>query len=318
MSIHLQAPHRVLVTPRSLTQVGPDGARALATLRSANYVLVSPPPGETPSEDELVELVAGCVGWVAGVEPITERVLAAATSLRVISRNGAGVDNIELGAAESRGIHVLRAPGANAQGVAELALALALDALRGVTWSAEGLRGGEWRRRRGRELPDLTVGVVGLGAVGRRVAAAFAALGASVVGHDPYAQVVGIDVLPLDALVARADILTLHSPPAADGRPLVDSALLSQVRHGAVLINTARASLVDDDAVLAALESGQLSGYAVDAFRREPPEVTALLRHERTIATPHLGGYTDASVRRAGDEAIANLIAALAGEGQRR
>ena len=304
---------RVLVTPRSLTRAGLDAVPELEPLRERGVELVSGPPGATPTPDQLAVLLEGCEGWIAGVEPISAATLAGAPALRVISRNGTGLDSIDLPAAGRQGVAVQAARGANAQGVAELALTLTLSALRQVPWSAADLRAGRWSRQPARELAELTVGVVGLGAVGARVAQAFTALGAGVVGHDPVAPAGAVTRLDLPALVGVSDVVTLHCPPTP-GAPLVDAVLLGRARPGAVLVNTARASLVDDDAVLAALQSGALSAYAVDAFETEPPEPSPLLRHPRTIATPHLGAFTTASVSRATSAAVANLLAALDGE----
>jgi D-3-phosphoglycerate dehydrogenase len=302
---------RVLVTPRSLTTPGLGSVPELAPLRDAGYELLSPAPGRIPAAHELAGLLPGVVGWLAGVEPITAAVLGAAPDLRVISRNGTGTDAIDLPAAEAAGVAVLRAPAANAQGVAELAVTLALSALRGVPWSAAGVQEGRWERWRGRELADVRVGVLGLGAVGERVARLFTALGSAVTGADPVAAPAGVRRVGLDELVATSDVLTLHAPAPADGRPVLTGDLLATAPAGAVLVNTARASLVDDDAVLAALRSGRLSAYGVDAFPTEPPVLGPLLRHPRVLATPHIGGYTDASVRRATRCAVDNLLQAL-------
>jgi D-3-phosphoglycerate dehydrogenase / 2-oxoglutarate reductase len=313
----VNTPTRILVTPRSLTETGLDNVPELKPLQASGYQLVAAPPARLPTEEELLELVPGCVGWLAGVEHIGARVLEAAKDLRVISRNGAGTDAIDLAAAEREGIRVDRAAGANAQGVAELTLALALSALRYVPWSAAALRTGSWRRWQGRELQDCSVGVVGLGAIGGRVAGLFNSLGSRVVAYDPFApaeQVGPIRQLDLDELLASSDVVSLHAPPPADGRPLLDSARMAVIGRGAVLINTARSALVDDDAVLAALEDGTLSAYAVDAFDSEPPELTPLLQHERVLATPHIGGYTTGSVRRTTALAVENLLAVLGPE----
>jgi D-3-phosphoglycerate dehydrogenase len=305
---------RVLVTPRSLTQDGLHAVAELEPLRLAGFDLVAGPAGRLPSESELLELVPGCAGWLAGVEKIGAQVLAAATELRVISRNGTGVDAVDLGAARRAGIRVERAVGANARGVAELAVALALAGLRQLPRSAAAVRAGHWRRWPGREVADSRVGVVGLGAVGAMAAELFTALGAEVLGYDPFvAPADGPPVrrVELDELLASSHVVTLHAPAPPDGRPLLDAARLATLPAGAVLVNTSRAALVDDHAVLDALNSEALSAYAVDAFDTEPPELTDLLRHERAIATPHLGGYTGASVRRATEQAVRNLLTAL-------
>ena len=154
--------NKILITPRSLTRYGLDRVPELQSLRE-RFELVSGPAGMTPSAEQLAMLVPGCVGWLAGVEAITAPVLEAATTLKIISRNGVGTDAIDLAAARRLGITVANARGSNAQSVAELALALALAALRNVPWSSAALVRGEWCRFEGRELADCTVGVVGLG-----------------------------------------------------------------------------------------------------------------------------------------------------------
>lgn len=302
---------RVLITPRSLTEGGLDAVRELDPLRHRGFELVSVQPGRLPTEDELLDVVPGCVAWLAGVERISDRVLRAATDLRVISRNGTGTDSIDMAAAERAGVSVERAAGANAQGVAELTLALTLCALRHVSWTSAALREGRWERSQGSELAGCTVGVVGLGAVGLRVAEVFATLGSDVVAHDPFVSDASLRLVSLDELLAMSQVVSLHCPASPDGHALIDASRLAVMARATVLINTARSSLVDDDAVLAALQDGSLAAYAVDAFDSEPPEVTALLRHPHVIATPHLGGYTTASVRRATTQAVDNLLAVL-------
>lgn len=299
---------RILITPRSLTQAGVERTAELEPLRAVGYELVSAPAGRSPSEQDLLALVPGCAGWLAGVERIPAAVIAAATDLKVIARNGVGTDNIDLDAAARAGVAVTTAAGANAQGVAELAVTLALSCLRQVPWSAASVRAGGWDRWAAKELSEITVGVVGLGAIGRRVGAAFSALGARVIGFDPFSSDPGIRSVTFDKLVATADVVTLHAPPPKGGSALIDATRLALFAEGAVLVNTARASLVDDAAVLAALENGRLSAYAVDAFATEPPEITPLLLHERVIATPHIGAYTSASVRRATTHAVESLL----------
>lgn len=305
---------RILITPRSMTAAGLDAVTDLAPLRAAGHELVSGPAGRLPSEDELIELVIDIDGWLAGVETISARVLDAAPRLRVISRNGVGADGVDAVAAKAHGVSIQLARGANSRGVAELALALILNGLRDVPSSNASLKAGRWSRSLGRELPETTVGLVGFGAVGRLLASMTSALGARVLAFDPFATVEsqsGAEARDLDAIFAESDVVSLHSPPPADGSALVTGGRLALMRPGGILINTARSALVDDAAVLDALDSERLSAYAVDAFNTEPPELTPLLLHERTILTPHLGGYTGASVRRATQQSVANLLATL-------
>ena len=155
------------------------------------------------------------------------------------------------------------------------------------------------------------MGVVGLGAVGLRVAGVLTALGADVVAHDPFVTDASVRLVGLDDLLATSHVVSLHCPPSSDGHALIGADRLAATARGTVLVNTARSALVDDDAVLAALEDGTLAAYAVDAFDSEPPDLTPLLRHHRVIATPHIGGYTTASVSRATSQAVHNIVTVL-------
>jgi D-3-phosphoglycerate dehydrogenase len=306
---------KILVTPRSLTA---HPHPAFATLAEMGFDIVLGPQGQQPDEAALLSLVPDCVGWIAGVEPVSEAVVNAAPMLRAVSRNGVGVDNLPVKRLKERGIAVLTADGANAAGVAELALALIFSALRHVPAADAGIKAGSWPRRRGRELRNATVGVIGCGAIGRDVAKLTGALGAEVIGYDPmrpnFASPPGFRWAEIPELLAGADIVTLHCPPPAHGRPLIDAETLRHMRHGAVLVNTARAALVDEAAILEAIESGQLDSYAADVFAEEPPRSLALAGHPHVIATSHIGAFTEESVERATVMAIENLLAALKGK----
>ncbi len=304
---------RILITPRSLSTGEHPG---LQPLRKAGFELVRPTPGAMPSEADLIASVPGCVGWLVGVEPVSAAVIDAAGDLRIISRNGSGIDNLPLAAIEARGIKLSRAKGANARGVAELALALTLAGLRDLVPTHLGMREGTWPRRIGTEIRGTEVGVIGLGAVGAIFVEFCLGLGAHVRGHDPFLPP---DVIlhanfrrgDFDAVLDGARVLGLHAPMPANGRPLIGAAEIARLARGAVVVNTARAGLVDADAMLAALESGQVATYATDVFDTEPPSLSPLLAHPRVIMTSHIGGFTTASVERATARAVSNLLNAL-------
>jgi phosphoglycerate dehydrogenase-like enzyme len=307
----------VLVTPRSLTEG--SGTAYLGPVEAAGYRVVLGPRGRQPSEDELADLLPGCVGYIAGAERIGSKALSAAESLRVISRNGSGIDNIDLAATDARGIAVLRAIGANAHGVAELAIALILDGLRQVSAADRALRAGAWDRPIGREVARRQLGIVGYGAIGQRVGELAMSLGMTCLAHDPFrppdAAADGVALVArLADVLATCSIITLHCPPPPDGRPLIGAAELARVPRGAVLVNTARWSLVDRDAIVAALDDGTLSAYATDTFEHEPPGNDPLVAHPRTVVTPHLGAATVESVQRAAEAAVNNLLEALGAE----
>lgn len=304
---------KILVTPRSLTK---GGDPSLDLLGAAGYEVVMCTPGKSPDEAELVRLLPGCVGWLAGVEKISDKALAAATDLKAISRNGTGVDSIDLEACKRRGIEVLRADGANARGVAELALALMLSLARSVPFSDARMKGGGWERRQGSELEGKTLGVVGTGRIGRLVTRFALAMDMHVLGYDAYpdpsyAPSPSFRMTGLAELLRSSDIVTLHCPHIPGDPSLIDAAALAGMKKGAYLVNTARAGLVDDAAVLSALDQGSLGGYAVDAFAKEPPDAGPLLAHERVITTPHIGAFTAESVSRATRIAVENLLTAL-------
>jgi D-3-phosphoglycerate dehydrogenase len=304
---------KILVTPRSLTK---GGDPSLELLKGAGHQLVFCTPGKSPDEQELRGLVPGCEGWLAGVEKITEAVLARAEGLTVISRNGTGVDSIDLEACERRGIRVLRAEGANARGVAELTIGLMLSLLRSVSFGDARLKAGGWERRQGTEMEGRTLGVIGTGRIGKLVTRFALAMDMRVIGFDAYpdaayAPAAAFRYARLEELLSSSDIVTLHCPHTPGAKPLIDAAAIARMKKGAVLVNTARGGLVNDAALLAALEDGRLAGYGVDAFEKEPPGPSPLLRHDRVIATPHIGAFTAESVSRATRVAVENLLGAL-------
>lgn len=304
---------RILITPRSLTS-GPHPQ--IDRLRRAGFEIVTCTPNALPSEAELISLLPGCTGWLAGIEPVSDNVIDAAKDLQVISRNGTGVDNLPMDLLKRKGIKVAIASGANAAGVAELAIALIFSALRHVPAADAGIKAGNWPRRRGRELRDRTVAVIGCGAIGGEVARMLAGLGAKVLAFDPARPNIQLPAdkfrwVDLPTAFREADILTLHCPLQRDGKPMLDWVALNSLKRGAIVVNTARAALVDEVALLAALTAGTLDGYATDVFDQEPPRELALARHERVIATSHIGGFTDESVDRATSIAIDNLLGVL-------
>ncbi|MGA1836609.1 phosphoglycerate dehydrogenase [Herbiconiux sp. 11R-BC] len=308
-------PERIVVTPRSA-----HGHPAVDRLRAAGYEVVFPAPGAVPTPEQLQDALAGSVGYLAGVEPVPAALLRAAPRLRAISRNGTGADAIDLVTAEQLGVRVLRAPAANAQGVAELTIGLMLAAARSLPFAAASIRAGEWGRREGVELSGRRLGLVGAGQIGRRVARVALALGMSVRAFDAYPDASfrpegDFAFAPLDEVLSGADVLSLHAPPA--DKPVIDGPALAALPAGAILVNTARASLVDEAAVLAALDAGRLRAYATDVYAVEPPGVTALTAHPAVIGTAHIGGYTRESIERALSAAVDNLIDALDSDRER-
>lgn len=315
----MPAQPKVLITPRSLTATRHEAFRQLET---AGFDLVFATAGQQPDESELLRLVPGCVGWLAGVEPVSEEVISAATELRAVSRNGVGVDNFPLLQLQERGIRVHTADGANAAGVAELTIGLMFSALRHIPFTDTGIKAGGWPRIRGREIRGRTVGIIGCGHIGERVAKLVTAIGGKVAAHDPLRRDIGISAdcfhwADIPDILAKADIVTLHCPPPADGRPLIGVAEIDRMRGGIILVNAARASLVDEVAICDALDSGRLAVYATDVFPQEPPSDLTLAAHRNVIATSHIGAFTEESVDRATEIAVKNLLDSIGSLGMR-
>lgn len=304
---------RILVTPRSLTaEPHPDVER----LREQGFDIVYSTAGAMPTEEELLRLVPDCVGWLAGVEPVTPRIVEAAEQLKVISRNGVGIDNLPVDLLKARGVAIRIAEGANALGVAELTIGLMFSALRSIPRVDAGIKTGGWPRLRGAEIRGRTVGVVGCGAIGREVARMVIALGAQVVAFDPARPNLDLPssafrYAEIDEILADSDLVTLHCPLPRDGSTLIDRRRIQAVRPGQILINTARALLVDEEALIEALDSGRMTAYATDVFDQEPPTSLTLASHPRVIATSHIGGFTAESDDRATRIAALNLVSAL-------
>lgn len=304
---------KVLVTPRSVTQ---NGHPALNAIAKAGYNILFSTPGCFPAEEELLEKIPDCVGYLAGVERITAKVLDAAVNLKVISRNGTGVENIDLAAAERNDIKVCRAEGSNATGVAELTMGFIIALVRSIPFSDHAMKSEKWERQKGVELEGRTLGLIGCGRIGQHVARFASGFNMKVMAYDPnpsseMKSLKNFLYVNMDELLKKAEIISLHCPPLADNKALIDEKMIYKMQDGIYLVNTSRGGLLDDDAVSAGLNSGKISGAAIDAFIQEPPDDWRLVKHSRVISTPHIGGFTSESIDRAMAAAVDNLLEAL-------
>ncbi len=253
------------------------------------------------SVDELLAAVAGCQGLVVRSETkVTSQVMDAASELRVIGRAGVGVDNIDVAAATARGIVVMNAPDGNTITTAEHTMALLVALARNVAQANSSLKSGKWARKGfiGVELAGKTLGIVGLGRIGKAVAARARAFGMQIVAFDPFiapdqARDLEIEVAPLNEVFARADFLTVHTPLTADTRGIVGAQAFAQMKPGVRVVNCARGGLVDEAALHEAIKAGIVAGAALDVFEKEPPaNDNPLLGLDEVIVTPHLGAST--------------------------
>ena len=275
--------------------------------------IITNPHRRKLTEDEIIELLSGgAIGLIAGIEPLTERVFQSAKNLKVISRCGAGLDSVDLVAARNHGITVLNTPEAPAQAVAELTMGFILSLLRQISQIDQSVRQGEWPRTQGRLLAAQTVGIIGLGHIGRRVARLCQAFEANVIVHDPYANQVptGVALMPLEQLLATADIITLHLPYAPDTHHLLNAKAFATMKPEAIVINAARGGLVDENALAEALQTGKLSAAALDVFEQEPYH-GPLIECSNIILTSHVGSLARESRQRMEVEAAENLLQGL-------
>ncbi len=307
----------VLVTSRSFSSGDVDARAELESVGA--HVVVGPADHDLA---RLAPLLAGTVAWIAGAGPITAAHLDAAPDLRLIARYGVGVDAVDLTHAARRGIAVTNTPGANSGAVADHTLALMLTALRKVTAGDRRVRRGDWQVERTRELGQLTVGLVGVGRIGRGVAARLSGFGSTVLGHDPWVdedtvRASGITPASLRQLAGQSDIVSLHAPGEAT---LIDRDWLALARPGLILVNTARANLVDESALAEALQARRVQTYATDTLSTESASAETtnplldqdLLDH--TIFTPHSAAQTVEAVDRMSTGAVAAVRALLNGD----
>ncbi len=299
----------------ALSTFGDCGEEPSRLLESTGWDVVYNPHGRRLVRDEIVELGASAEGVLAGVEPYDAWVIERMPKLRVISRAGVGTDNVDRNAADARGVVVRNTPDVVIQPVAEMAVAMAMSLMRRLTRSTESLRARAWEKHSGRLLSGSTVGVVGLGRIGRRTAELFVALGAQVIGCDPFADArwataAGVRVVELGELLAASDVVSLHLT-AEDFVLGVEE--LSLMRDGAILLNLARGRYVDEDALHQALAGGRLAGAGLDVFPEEPYS-GKLCDLPDVVLTPHVATLTRESRLQMEVEAVENLIESLGGE----
>ncbi|MGO4400123.1 NAD(P)-dependent oxidoreductase [Achromobacter sp. PAB15] len=301
--------------PAILVTAADLAPEALALLGDFNVVYA----GKTPSEDDVVALCRthNPIAIIVRYSKVGAAAMDAAPALRVISKHGSGTDTIDKAAAAQRGIDVVAAVGVNAAAVAEQALALLMSCAKSVVALDARMRGGHWDKstHKSVELAGKTIGLIGLGAIGQRMAAVAHGMDMRVIGFDPYAQNLPayVERVPLEHIWKDADAISLHCPLTDDNRGMVNAATLAQCRPGVILVNTARGGLVDEDALLAAVRSGQVMAAGLDSFATEPMAAGHPFQEEpRIILSPHIGGVTSAAYVNMGMAAARNILAVLA------
>lgn len=268
---------------------------ALDRLTAAGYAVERVYGRRMLTEDELIVKLPGVCATIAGGEPYTERVFRAAPDLKLVARHGAGYDKVDLAAATRHGVVVTATPGSNANAVADLTIGLMCAVRRQLVRLDRLVREGGWGSDYVPALWGSTVGIVGLGHIGKCVAKRCLGFEMRVFATEPAPDMVfvrqhGIELVEIEELCRRADIITLHAPATPQNRQLINRERLALMQPTAILINTARGALVDEDALVEALKNGRLAGAGLDVFRREPPEGSPLLGLDNMVLTPHCAG----------------------------
>ena len=307
---------KVLVTPTSFK---PDSTgSAMDLLRSFCDDLVFNPIGKPLTEDQLIPLINECDGFIAGLDFITRKVIENAPRLKAISRYGVGIDRVDIEAAKEKKIVVCNTPGVNSNAVADLVFAFLLSLARKVPYLDKTTREGQWLRSTGFELYKKTLGIIGLGAVGKATARRAAGFSMNILAYDPflnleYANANGIVPATFDELITKADFISLSLPYSDEIRNLISGEVMKRMKKGAIIINTSRGGLIDENVAYELLKSGHLGGLGLDAFEVEPPGQSPLFTLDNVVVTPHTGAHTKEAIDGMAQMAVQNLIDVLEG-----
>ena len=301
---------KILTTPRSY---GKDMPELFAQLEAAGYEVVRNTTGGILEKDAMKEMLADCVGVIVGVDPMDAEVLASAPKLRAIAKYGVGVDNIDMDYCKEHGIKVSRTVGANSEAVADYAMALMLAVARKVPEIDRKCRKLNWGKITTRDVSHATLGLFGLGAIGRHVAERAQGFGMKVIAYDPYwpeefAREHGIERADAETIFKNADFISLHLPLMPDTEGFVGEKELGWMKKDAILINTARGGLVDEKALLKALKEGRIYGAGLDAFAHEPPEDDDWFELDNVVLGSHCAASTRGATQNMGHMATENLL----------
>lgn len=284
------------------------------------HIVPNPWPGKKLKEKEMLSLVGNVVGIICGEDEITEKVITAAPRLKVISKFGVGVDKIDVAAATRRKIAVCNTPGANSESVADMAFCLMLGAARRITVADRQVRQSLWEPVVGLELWKKTLGIIGLGKIGKAVARRAKGFDMRILAYDVYPDIdfiqkEGIELVTLKELLSRADFISLHLPATPETKGLIGAEELALIKPGAILVNTARGDIIDEVALYTALKERKLAGAGLDVFAQEPPDPSSpLFELPQVIMAPHSGAHTVEAIDRMGTIAAQNLVRVLKGE----
>lgn len=305
---------KILTTPRSYGKNMPE---LFAQLEAAGYEVVKNTTGGILDKETIKEMIADCAGVIVGVDPLDAEVLACAPKLRAIAKYGVGVDNIDLKYCEEHGIKVSRTVGANSEAVADYAMTLIMAVARKAVMIDRRCRRKDWGKISTRDISGATIGIFGLGAIGKHVAKRAQGFGMHVLAYDPYwpeEYAKEHDIVRADAetIFRNADFISLHLPLMESTKNFVGEKEIAMMKKDAVLINTARGGLIDEAALLKALKEERIYGAGIDAFAQEPPEDEAWFELDNVVLGSHCAASTRGATENMGRMATENVLRDLA------
>lgn len=306
----------VLVTPRSFAA---HSSEPLDLLTEGGLTVVRNPTGRILAKEEMIERIADADAVIVGVDPLDREVLERAPRLKVIAKYGVGTDNIDIGYAAERGIKVTTTAGANTEAVADYTFALLLAAARRVVPIDRACREGDWTKRTAVDANGRTLGLIGLGQIGKAVVRRAGGFGMRVLAFDAvrdeaFAAANDVTYVPsADDILREADFVTLHVPLTPETRHMIGKREFGLMKPTAVLVNTARGGLIDESALLEALESGRIWGAGIDVFEKEPPDRPELLASDRLVIGSHCAASTMQAVDKMGVMASRQVLQHLNG-----
>lgn len=307
---------RVLVTARIFGHLSDEGFEIFR--RRGIELAPNPYRGKGLSEGQLLELIGEVDGLLTGVDQVTRRVIEKANKLKVISKFGTGVDNIDIEAASNKGIIVTNAPNVNSESVADMTFALIFAIARRVPFAFERVKKGEWPLIVGTEVYGKSIGLIGLGQIGRRVAKRASGFGMRILAYETspdetFIKEIGVRLVSLQSLLREADIVSIHVPLTEQTRRLIGREEFNMMKASAFLINTARGGIVDEDALYDALQSNRIAGAGFDVLQSEPPKDLKLAGLDNCVLTPHISPFTKEAIEGAEQLSAQNIIDVLEG-----
>jgi D-3-phosphoglycerate dehydrogenase / 2-oxoglutarate reductase len=282
-------------------------------LKTHGFEVTLAPQGKKWLEADLIEAAKEYDAMIVGVEKITAPVVQASKKLRIMTKHGAGVDNIDVKTATAKGIVVTSAPGANSDAVADLTIGLFLSLARTIPFADRSVREGKWPRLAGLQLNEKTLGIIGLGQIGKKVAKRASGFDMKVLVYDvvqdqAFTQQSGIRYVPLEEVLTQSDFISIHVPLIPSTHRLIGEKEFQLMKKDAFLVNISRGNIVDEEALYRVLKEGRIRGAALDVFSQEPPVGSPLLSLDNVILTPHMGGYTLEALRDTGMICVRNIV----------